>query len=88
MNSPLRKTLALCSLFAFVAPETAIAQMRFPIQLPGQQSRAATPFELAIGRGDQALRNSNYDEAQRQFEQANRLNNRDARPPFYMGEIA
>ncbi len=88
MTPLLRSTLALCSLFAIIVPQTALAQMRIPIQLPGQQNRAATPFELAIGRGDQALRNNNYDEAQRQFEQANRLNNRDARPAFYMGEIA
>jgi tetratricopeptide (TPR) repeat protein len=62
--------------------------MRIPIPLPGQQNRAPTAFELAIGRGDQALRNSNYDEAERQFNEANRLDARDARPAFYLGEIA
>lgn len=80
--------MALTSLSIAAGSTTAEAQMRIPITLPGQQNRTATPFELAIGRGDQALRNSNYDEAQRQFETANRLDARDARPPFYLGEIA
>ena len=55
--------------------------------MPGQ-NRNASPFDLAIGRGDQALRRGEFDAARVQFEDAARLNPRDARPPFYLGEVA
>ncbi len=58
---------------------------RIPIPLPGQ-NRQATPFDLAIGRGDQALRRGQYSEAMLQFQQARTLNATDARPSFYIGE--
>ncbi|MDP3275889.1 MAG: tetratricopeptide repeat protein [Deltaproteobacteria bacterium] len=70
-----------------LAPTSAHAQRGFRIPMPGS-SRAPTPFELAVGRGDQALRQGRLDEAQTQFNEAERLNPRDARPAFYLGEIA
>ncbi|MFO0556538.1 MAG: tetratricopeptide repeat protein [Polyangiales bacterium] len=81
-----RSLLAVC--VALSLASTAEAQMRIPIRLPGQQAPNATPFDLAIARGDRALQQGNLDEAQRQFEQASRLNAQDARPSFYLGEIA
>lgn len=78
--------LSLVVLSALSLP--ASAQLRIPIRLPGQQPANATPFDLAIARGDRALQQGQLDQAQTQFEQASRLNAQDARPSFYLGEIA
>jgi tetratricopeptide (TPR) repeat protein len=86
MNRARLRSFALL-LAATLASGEVAGQRRIPIPLPGQP-RAATPFELAIARGDRALQQGQLDEARAQFEQAARLDARDARPPFYLGEIS
>lgn len=90
MNRLLSSLGALALLTA--ASSTALAQGggmgRFRVPFPGRNPAAATPFELAIARGDQALRRGDYATAQQQFEAAARLNPTDPRPPFYLGEVA
>lgn len=85
-SAPRRAALAAIAISLCVSP--AFAQRRIPIPLPGQRPANATPFELAIARGDRALQQGQLDEARTQFEQAARLDARDARPSFYLGEIA
>ncbi len=82
-----RWSLALaCAGWIFAASD-AVGQRRIPITLPGQRT-VATPFELALARGDQALGQGRLEEARAQFEQAAALDARDARPSFYLGEVA
>ncbi len=83
-----RFRFALFFLVASASVAPAFAQRRIPIPLPGQRAPTATPFDLAIARGDRALQQGQLDEARSQFEQAARLDSRDARPSFYLGEIA
>lgn len=70
-----------------LAGRSAHAQRGFPIPIPGASARAATPFELAIARGDRALNAGRLDEAQAEFTRASSLDTRDPRPAFYLGEV-
>lgn len=83
-----RTAFALVLSALSLSPLAARAQMRIPITLPGQRAPQATPFDLAIARGDRALQEGRLEDAQAQFETAARLNAQDARPAFYLGEIA
>lgn len=90
----MRRFLALYVAFSLLcvwpasAPAQGVGIGRFGIRVPGQNPAAsASPFDLAIARGDQALRRGEYALATQQFEAAQRLDPRDARPAFYLGEV-
>jgi tetratricopeptide (TPR) repeat protein len=89
---PHARTAALIALLSTTVPATrSLAQSRIPIPIPqfgaAGATAQATPFELAIGRGDQALRRSDWSTAEREFQTAARLDARDPRPQFYLGEV-
>ncbi len=79
-------TIMLALLGAAAPARAQVGLGRIPFPLPGQ-NRQATPFELAIGRGDQALRRGDFATARTEIDAAARLNPNDPRPPFYLGEI-
>jgi Flp pilus assembly protein TadD len=86
---PAALTLALLSF-----PTVTLAQApRLPIRLPGRfggpaASAAPTPAERAFSDGETQLRQGNVEAARLRFEEARRLDARDARPVFYLGEVA
>jgi Flp pilus assembly protein TadD len=84
-------TLALALLST---PAVTFAQApRLPIRLPGRFGGAAaaaapTAAERAFTEGETQLRQGNVEAARLRFEEARRLDGRDARPVFYLGEVA
>ncbi len=72
-------------------PSAAIAQPgRFPIPIPGRLGGAAapTPAEREFTAGETLLRQGDSAGARTRFEAARRLDPRDARPPYYLGEVS
>jgi tetratricopeptide (TPR) repeat protein len=79
--------LALVASASTASAQVGIGRIPFPIRGGTGSTAHATPFELAIGRGDQALRRADYATARSEFQNAARLNPSDARPPFYLAEV-
>jgi protein O-GlcNAc transferase len=89
--TPHPATLALALL---TLPAVTLAQApRLPIRLPGRfggpaAAAAPTPAERAFSEGETQLRQGHVEAARLRFEEARRLDGRDARPVFYLGEVA
>ncbi len=85
------KTARAVVLLALALPITARAQPgRLPINLPGRFGGAAapTPAEREFSAGEGLLRQGDAAGARARFEAARRLDPRDARPVFYLGEVS
>lgn len=78
--------------FALLAlPASASAQPgRFPIALPGRLGGGAapTPAEREFSAGEGLLRQGDTAGARARFEAARRLDPRDPRPAYYLGEVS
>lgn len=79
-------------ILALVAlPLTSLAQPgRFPIPMPGRLGGGAAPTaaEREFSAGEALLRQGDTAGATARFEAARRLDARDPRPPYYLGEVS
>lgn len=84
-------TMAACALATVALSASASAQMgRMPIPFPGRPGGNAAPTaaEREFSAGEVMLRAGDADGARARFEAARRLDARDPRPVFYLGEVA